>query len=172
MAATTLPSCRRHVAHHVRPPVAAAMRILASRPAPRAFLHGGPQCTHVLRGGARGAICMAVAIQSTPRAPPRNACGMAGRHAAVFATTWWFATRRTSRGASCHDYIFQTSFLSPHNLFALPLPYSSRYTLPSSTCEVPIGTCQVFKLQSGLRAPNGILLVCSVVRVICVVRLC
>ena len=76
---------------------------------------------------------------------------------------------RTSHGASCHDYIFQTSFLSPHNLFALFLPYSSRYPFRSSTYEVPIGMCQVFRLHSGLRALNGILLVYSVVRVICVV---
>ena len=97
---------------------------------------------------------------------------MAGRHAAAIATTWRSASRRTSCGASRHDYIFQTSFLSPHNLFVLPLPYSSHYPLPSFTSVVPIGTCQVFRLQFVLRAPIRVLLVCSVVRVICAVGVC
>ena len=116
--------------------------------------HGGGHPNSATRPTTQLMQAWQTAMQ--PPLLPRGGPRLSGRSVALPATT----------------ISSQTSFLSPHNLFALPLPYSSRYPLPSSTCEVPIGTCQVFRLRSGLRALNGILLVCSVVRVICVVGVC
>ena len=121
-------------------------------------------------------------------APRRGARG--GHHAqigvAARATHYW-AWRATTPlsclprgglrlGGLCVALFATTIYSKPHfsllTLFTLPLLYSSHYPLPSSTCQVPVGTCQVFRLRSRLRALNGILLVCLVVCVICVVGVC
>ena len=68
------------------------------------------------------------------------------RHAAAFAATWRSATSGISVALPATTICSNPHFSLLTNLFALPLPYSSRYPLPSSTCEVPIGTCQVFRL--------------------------
>ena len=118
----------RHVLCYVAMRVAATMRKTAWRPAPHGYVHVGYQTHHDV------------------------ARGVAACYATIYPFTLRSATGRTLHGACRHDYNFQSSFLSAHNLFVLPLSNPSCYPLPLSTCEVPIGTCQVFMLQSGLRA--------------------